>query len=333
MKYLLKISIILMLSLWLLSFWYNTTFANVQVTVKAWGTSWAWAGTTSSTPNLKTWTQTEWTNWTEKENSYLQKLLNQTNDYTVATWGQTWIKNLTIRVALDLKNIFFVIAWVYFLIIVIRLLFSNKTEEEITNFKKWVIWISVWIIITQIAYSFITVLYNEDINASLAQKFVSQVVNPLVLLLQTTTSFIFIAIMIYAFFRLVTANWDEEKAKNWKMSVVFAIVWFIVVKISAWLVSSTYAKINCSDVIWWTCNAVSNLEGFAKIVVSIINWMNTFVWLLVIIMIIYAWFLTFTSGWDEEKLKKTKNIIIYIVIWVAILIASYLILTFFIPNA
>lgn len=318
MKYLLKISLIIMLSLSVFTIWINSSFSADGTVV-------------TNVENLKTWGQiSSWTNWTEKKNTYLQRLLNIKDDFNIEQWWQKWIYNLTIRIARDLKNLFFIIAWVYFLVIVIRLLFSSKTEEEVWNFKKWVIWISVWIIVTQIAYWFMKVLFDNNIDSTLANEFSSKIINPLIELLQTTTSFIFLAIMIYAFFRMITANWDEEKAKNWKMSVLYAIVWFVTIKVAAALVSSTYLKMNCWSILWVSCNSVSNLWWFAKIVVEIIDWMNSFIWILVILMIIYAWFLTFTSAWDEEKLKKTKSIIIYIIVWLLVLVTNYLILTFFI---
>jgi hypothetical protein len=58
--------------------------------------------------------------------------------------------------------------------------------------------------------------------------------------------------------------------------------------------------------------------------------MNSFVWIIVILMIIYAWFTVLTWAWDEEKLKRAKTSILYIAIWILILIINYLILTFFI---
>jgi hypothetical protein len=40
------------------------------------------------------------------------------------------------RVAKDLKNLFFVIASIYLLILVLKLLFTDKTEEASNNLKK-----------------------------------------------------------------------------------------------------------------------------------------------------------------------------------------------------
>jgi len=43
---------------------------------------------------------------------------------------------MLVKVARALKNIFFAIASIYFLIIVLRLLFTENSEEEFGKFKK-----------------------------------------------------------------------------------------------------------------------------------------------------------------------------------------------------
>lgn len=285
----------------------------------------------TDTANLTTW-QDKWVNSIVDENTALKNLKNSTTDFTVSKWGQEWIYNALIRIARDLKNLFFLIAWVYFLVLVLRLLFSDKTEEEISNFKKWIIWISIWIIITQISYYFVNILFDKNINVELATNFIDIVIQPFIKLLQTAASFFFILIMIFAFFRIVSANWDEEKVKSWKMSVVYAIVWFILIKWADKLVSAIYWKTSCASHTWINCTNETNVDWFANLVVNIINWMNWFIWLVVIILIIYAGFMVLTSVWDEEKLKKAKSIIMYIAIWLTILVANYLILTFIIFN-
>lgn len=47
-------------------------------------------------------------------------------------------------------------------------------------------------------------------------------------------------------------------------------------------------------------------------------------------MAIYAGWLLFISAGDEEKVKKAKNIIIYIAIGLVLLVASHAIFRFFI---
>ena len=283
--------------------------------------------------NLKTGSD-NWKNSVVDKNKFLNWLENGKTDFSVSNWWEKWILNSIIRIARDLKNLFFLIAWVYFLILVVKLLFAEKTEEEVSKFKNWIIWISIWIVITQLAYYFINVLFDQEITNELSANFIKIIIEPLIWLLQTLASFFFIAIMIFSFYKMVTSNWDEEAAKSWKMSVLYAAMWFIVIKISNALITTTYWKTNCSNSYQTNCTNTTNLDWFASIIVTIINWMNGFVWIIVILMIIYAWFLTLTSGWDEEKLKKAKQSIMYISIWLFILVTNYLILSFFIlPEA
>lgn len=294
----------------------------------------AWDINSASQINLNTWID-NWKNSAVNQNVPLKILQNSYTDFSVWRWGETWIYNTLIRVARDLKNFFFVLSWIFFLVLVIRLLLSEKTDTEVTNFKKWIVWISVWIIITQVAFYMINVLFDRSINVRLAENFIDIIMQPLISVLETAASFLFLAIMIFAFFRIITANWDEAKATSWKMSVFYAAVWFIVIKLAKAIVYTTYWKTNCRSSIYQTnCVNQTNLHWFAQIIVRVIDWMNSFIWIIVILLIIYAWFLVLTSAWAEDKLKKAKNIIIYIIIWLAILMFDYLILTFFlIPES
>jgi Na+/proline symporter len=142
---------------------------------------------------------------------------------------------------------------------------------------------------------------------------------------------------IIAFYQLITSNGNEETAKKWKMTIFYAIIWFVLIKVAKLIVEWVYWTLNCNNKLWGilssnTVNCVDKAEvtWFAKTILEIINWMNWFVWLVVVIMIIYAGVQVLTSAWDEEKMKKAKKSIIYIAIWLFILMANYLILTFFI---
>jgi len=296
----------------------------------------------------QSWSIYNWWISTRKNNIHMNNIQSTSTwvwEFTASSitkWDQ-WIYNIIIKIARDLKNLVFVISTIYFLIIVFKLLLSDNTEEELANFKKWVIWISIWIVVMQVAYGFIRTLtvYNGwVIWQPFWQEVYLNIIEPLIKILEMWASFAFIAIAIYAFYKIVTSNWDDEKAKTWKMTIVYAIIWFIVIKISRAIVETVYWKINCdatnakSFFIFQNdkCIEPASLSKFAQIVLDIINWMNGFVWIITVIMIIYVWAQIFLSAWDEEKLKNGKKAIIYIIIWLFILFANYLILTFFFPT-
>lgn len=249
----------------------------------------------------------------------------------ISWWWEKAAYNLIVTIARDLKNLFFIISTIFFFLIIVKLIFTQNTEEESEKFKKWLIWISLWIVVMQISYSFVLILFDNWVWQGVAFNFINNIVNPFIEILSMAASFFFIAMAIYAFYKLVTANWNEEKATAGKNTIIYAIIWFVIIRFSKEIVEATYWKLwgSCS-LISSNCLSIWDLEWFAKIIADIINRINWFVAIIVIIMIIYAWMNILLWWWDEEKLKKAKSSILYIAIGILILVINYLILTFFI---
>jgi len=252
----------------------------------------------------------------------------------VSRGWERWLYYTLVRFARDLKNFFFAIATIFYLIIVIRLILSNNTDEELNNFKKWVIWITVWVIIMQLAYSLTLILYDKTIWETLAFNLVDTVVFPLLRLLETLASIFFLAMAVYTFYRLITANGAEDKIKSAKMTILYSIIWFIVIRFSRTIVESVYGRLNCEWPTGWfitvdsgRCLTEADLNGWVAIIVNIINWANSFIWIVVVLMIMYAWFQVLISWGDEERLKKGKQTVIYIALGLILLVMNYLILT------
>ncbi len=86
----------------------------------------------------------------------------------------------------------------------------------------------------------------------------------------------------------------------------------------------------------WTCSLekwVDVVKGnipslvtdrpFSVYIQDVIKYLLTFVTLVAIIYIMYAWFKIFTSTWNEEGIKKWKNIIIYVLLWIVVIWLAY----------
>jgi len=69
-------------------------------------------------------------------------------------------------------------------------------------------------------------------------------------------------------------------------------------------------------------------RALSEYVQDIIEYLLWFITLIAVIYIIYAWFNILIWWWDEEKLKKSKSTILYVVIWMAVIWLSYSIVTF-----
>ena len=94
-------------------------------------------------------------------------------------------------------------------------------------------------------------------------------------------------------------NWDECSLEKW---VEYA-------KWVDWVVTT------------WTAS-----EYVQKIVVYLLSFLK----LVAVILIIYAWFNMLTSAWDEEKAKKSKTIIVFAIIWLLIIYLAWPITNFII---
>jgi hypothetical protein len=297
--------------------------------------------------NIDCWFAEEWfwninvtidsPNWWTERNIYLKDFWeNEKEFFNIEENWWRWIFYTLVQIAHSLKNFLFYLATIFYLIIAIKLIIAENTEEQITKFKKWIVWITIWLIIMQIAFSFTISLYAKNIWESLAFDFISNIVNPLIWLLEVLASFFFIWVAIFSYYRLVTAWWNEEETKRAKMSIVYAIMWFILLKLAKIIVEWVYWKLECKaetiawyDIVTTKCIWNARLDTVSDTFIQIINWMNWFIGIITILLIIYAWFIILFSSWEEEKVKKAKNTLIYIAIWLFLLVANYLILTFF----
>jgi hypothetical protein len=140
---------------------------------------------------------------------------------------------------------------------------------------------------------------------------------------------------VYAFYVLVTANGNDERVKKWKNIVVYAIIGFLLMRMPSLLVPAIYGEpdIDCKN-IWWvnigTCELENkNLAASINIFGKILTYLSGFLALVAVLLVIYAGWLVFSSAWEEEKLKKAKNIMIYIAVGFIALIASHVIFRFF----
>lgn len=272
-------------------------------------------------------------------NTYLEQIQDTKRDLNV--WANE--NELLLNIAISIINILFIISIVYFFIIAIKLIANPDSDQESGNFKKWILWTSLWLMVIQMARVFVNSLYiNKKVQewtigsgdglANMANNLLNNIIKPLTDLLETWASFLFIMIAIFAFYKLVTSNWDDWAAKSGKMMVAYAIIWFIIIKVSATLVKAVYWE--CTTWALWiiinsTCNHTANISWVWAIITNIINWLNSFIWVWVIIMVIYAWLQIIFSKWDEDKISSWKKSITYILIWIWILVMNYLILTFF----
>lgn len=252
--------------------------------------------------------------------------------FYVGTTGEKWLKLFILNIARDLRVMLFVLYLLIVVIMVIKLVFADNTDEKQKSLKMWILWSTVGIMVMQVAYSVYKVMFDRAPDANLARRFWEYIVQPFTDMLMMLASFAFIAMAIFAFYKIVTAGGNDEGIKKGKTTIFQAIIWFIVIKFADIIVTNTFNP-DCWGgglISYWGTNICENVKSNSLLIITLINWINSFLAIVIVIMIIYAWFLVLIGWWEEEKNKKAKRIILYSAIWLFILFASYMILTFFI---
>jgi len=92
----------------------------------------------------------------------------------------------------------------------------------------------------QIAFIVHDVFFNKEVNGVLGQNAVKNIFEPILQLLLFFASFVFVAMGVWSFYMLVTANGDEDKTTKGKMIIVQAVIGFTVIKFSQVLVKNTF---------------------------------------------------------------------------------------------
>lgn len=83
-----------------------------------------------------------------------------------------------------------------------------------------------------------------------------------------------------------------------------------------------------TQVIEGSLDGIVSDRSASEYIQDIIIYLLGFLFLIAVIYIIYAWFQILIAAWDEEKLKKSKNIIIYAFIGLVIIFLAWSIVRF-----
>lgn len=322
-KYIRKILLILILFISIFSV-FNISWINAETPV------WISDNVLNSKNDAKDWDKTR--------DAHLTKTYKDDEKYFFK-WTEVWEKwalNFLINFAKDAKNLFLLIAFVYLIVWVLIILWTEMSDDGMKKWKNQILWTGVWIIIMQISYTTIKLnIFNENIDWLTAINIWGNVILPFINLIWLLASFVFIAIAIYSFYTIVTSAWSEDWAKKWKLMIVYAIVWFIMVKLAEPLVKMVYLQNTTCMLNWWiieSCTIKPDLamDETVKLFTTIVNYVMWFLGIIVVLLSIYAGFLLLTSAWSEDKIKKVKSIFLYIFIWLALMLISYALFNFYI---
>lgn len=253
------------------------------------------------------------------------------------------IRNFLFILFKDFAIIIFIAAIIIAFIATIRLLTSPNGEEDFSTWMQTLVWSLAGLFIISIAY---TVIQQFEIRVTSTQTFSGQtvyaavinIIYPLLNFIRYMAGICFFLAAVYSFYRIVTSMGDEERAIDGRKVFIGSVFGFVIMMIAEPIVRVAYGGGTCGGRtifgISIDCTKrVFDASGALGLIAKMIVFLNGFIAIITIVMIMYAGFLVLTGGGDEEKTDRAKRTITYAIIGVVILLLSYVIYRFMILQS
>ncbi len=224
---------------------------------------------------------------------------------------------------------------------------SNK-EESTKDWIRLVIFWIVWVIIMVSAKFIASALVwgnngvissgfmdNDPNGVQIASNLYEKVLYPFIKLLLYLVIGVLFFMMAAKVISFVTATDDSTKKKSLGV-ILWSVIWIFVVMWSKQIV----------EAIMWKQDAVlkttaTNIAGmwneiltFEKIqlISQIINWIMWLTMLVILVLIIIQWYKMFAKPDDPKNRESLKKTLLYVIIWVLVIGASYVISNVLVVN-
>ncbi len=241
------------------------------------------------------------------------------------------VESIWISILTTIKIIFEWVLIIYIVYIWITLILSMWTnEEDLSKAKRSIRYSMIWLLFINIPWTIYnvfkkdsywditwTVSYNSWFTtpSDSSWNFLVNTFNfwqtlnwDIIGFLEVAISAFAIIMIVIEWIKIMTSRWREEKVTQGKTRILWSIIWLVFIGfIEAW--KKIVFSWNIDD--WWDFfETITNLVLF-------------FVWPAAIAFLTLAAYYYITANWDEERVKKAKNIVINTLIATVLLLASY----------
>ncbi len=264
--------------------------------------------------------------WAAQWSNYIT---NHSN-YIPATWDINYdLENLTFNILTIVK---YIVSWLLVIFIVyiwIQMIISMWNDEEKLSTAKRQLWYTIiWIIFINIPWTIYGMFiwnktqidgrlvwtWSTQPNQQSANLFIDtfwfdRALNWwIILFIESLIFSVAVFVIIISGIKLITSRWREEEITETKNKIVWSIIWLMFI----WFIEAWQ-----SFVYNWV------VTDWANLFLTIENLALFFAGPVAILFLTLAWWYYITSAWDEEKVKKAKNIVIYTIIATVILLAAH----------
>ena len=245
---------------------------------------------------------------------------------------------------------FFIVIWIAVAFIWGYKIMTSDKEETMKEGIRLVIFGIIWIIIMVSARfnaNWFVDMTDEQFNNPLNQQpswiefaddLYNKIMYPFIKIALYFVIWILFFIMVGKVINFVTATDDSAKKKA-AWIIIRCVVWILIVMWSKQIVEAVMWKQsevlnkNAQRINWWSWMWDEILEfGSIPLIAQIINWVMGLTMFAIVVLIIIQWYKIFTKPDDPKTRESLKKTILYIVIWVLVIWAAYVISSALVLN-
>ena len=245
----------------------------------------------------------------DKDRTLAQNIVSLFYPSTFDWWNAIYkvIRDMTLWVMIA----FIVWAWA-------SILFNRKPEDVKKTLRSLVYILIWWVFVYWANWIFWDVLnFNEgDFTAGEWMKWVEDASHKIFFVVLSAMKafafFLAIIMLVITWFRVMAA-WEWEKWKKLVKWLINVVIGLLIIK---WI-----------DFIYYVAADTQNfVKNAADIIINVAKVFAYIYWVIIVIMVILAWYLYMTDGWSWTNFKKASNVLVNILLSALVLFAFLLIL-------
>lgn len=249
------------------------------------------------------WASIEWLNNVK----WWVKVLKDWTDMATV-WETVWFSFLNwFRIFFSgILVIFIIYAW-------IQMIMSMWTDDDSLSKAKRSLWYAIiWMIFINFPAEIYGYINGKSSNLFLSlETFSRWFLKNLLLWLEILIWWIAVFILVYEWISLILKSKDSDALSKAKTRILWVIIWLIFL---------AFIELWRQFLQSWDIKIASGIfSSFANLVLYI-------AWPVALFFISLAWYYYIFSGWDEDKAKKWKHIIINTCIWIVLILCIYILL-------
>ena len=271
--------------------------------------------------------------------------------------GETWSElfNNQVLKIIDYIIDIFIVVWIAIAFFGGYKIMTSDKEENLKEWIRLVVFGIIWIII-MVSAKFLasSLVWNEGIITdefggtteatwpswiNFAENLYNTIMFPFIKVALYLVIWILFFAMVAKIISFVTATDDSAKKKAWWI-IIWCVIWILIIMWSKQIVEAVMGKQNivlnknAEWISWWETWMWEEILEFERIplIAQIINWVMWLTMFAIVILIIIQWYKIFTKPDDPKTRESLKKTILYIVIWILVIGAAYVISNVLVVN-